>query len=148
MGLSVSTPGQRRSSTSSAASTFAELSGTVTITQTPAGPSTATLGDILPPGSPASTVPTSISAEFFELQQAGALIKEQQERMRQQTEQSAKDRAEFKIAVENEKELEKVKKLVEDAEQSRKRQAWATRILGLIKPRTQKEKDLRAMAQE
>ena len=54
---------------------------------------------------------------------------DQQERMRQQAVQSAKERTEFKIAVgEKDKELEKAKKLVETGEQFSKAKESATRI--------------------
>ena len=93
--------------------------------------------ETLLPGFPAGTAATVMCTESLALQQAEAQIKEQQEQFNRQAEQAAKDQAEFNAAVgENEKELEKAKKLIVVAERIRKAQDWAARTLGLGKETT------------
>ena len=87
--------------------------------------------ETFPPGLPVVTAATTASMESLALQQAQAKIKEQQEQMRRQAEQAARNQADFKAAVgEKVRELEKAKKLVAGAERIRKAQEWAGRILG------------------
>ena len=91
-----------------------------------------------------------MSTESLALQQAQALVKEQQEQMRRQAEQALRDQAEFKAAVgEKDNELVKARKLVAGAEGIRKAQEWADRIMcqGIQPTQGEKEKELGAMAQ-
>ena len=97
----------------------AERSGSTTITQTPEGPGRAMAAQTLPPVLPVVTVATAMSPESLALQQAQALVKEQQQQMRRQAEHVARDQAELKAAVgEKDKELEKARKLVAGAERN------------------------------
>ena len=84
LGLGALTPAEQGGSTPSAASTSAEKSGSVTLTQTPTGPGSAMVEETVPPGDLATITATVISAEALVLQQAQALVKEQQEKMRRQ----------------------------------------------------------------
>ena len=57
------------------------------------------MSETLPPGFPVGTATTAMSAESLALHQAQALVKEQQDQMRRQEEQAARDQDEFKAAL-------------------------------------------------
>ena len=98
--------------------------------------------EALPSGVPVVSAAVVMPEESPALVQARAQIAEQQEQMRRQAEQSARDQADFKAVVnEKEKELEKARKLVAEAERIRKVQEWSKRILGQSKPSTPGEKE-------
>ena len=105
--------------------------------------------EAFPPRLSVLTATATASTESLALQQAQVQFKELQEQMRRQAEQAARDQADLKAAVgEKDKELEKTRKLVADAERIRKAQEWSMRMLGQGKHTTlgEKEKQLRETA--